>query len=92
MYWTAYQDDLEKCLLINLHELLVPLINLGQSLSIVDFFLLWDGVASVMLTPVDNLGTDNIWYTNHQYLYNENNNVLKGVPFSESWLWHWEGE
>jgi len=53
------EDDLEEHLLINLHELLVPLLNVGCLLTGVGIIILGGGgVIAVMLAPLDNLLED----------------------------------
>ena len=57
----TYKDDLEKHLLVNLHELLVPLLNLGGLLAGVGLVILrLHGVVAVMLAPLDNLSKDSL--------------------------------
>ena len=47
----VYQDDLKEHLLVDLHELLIPLFDVGGALPRV-------GVILVMLAPLDNLLED----------------------------------
>ena len=52
----TYQDDLEQHLLIDLHELLVPLIDLGGLLAGIGLVLVgFLGVVLVMGAPLDDL-------------------------------------
>jgi hypothetical protein len=52
----TYQDDLEQHLLVNLHELLIPLLNLGCLLAVVTVLVVGGrGVATVVLAPLENL-------------------------------------
>jgi len=51
----TYEDDLEEHLLVDLHELLIPLINLGRLLAVV--VLLLGGLSriiAVLLAPLDD--------------------------------------
>lgn len=53
------KDDLEKHLLVNLHELLVPLLDVGRLLAGVGIVIggrWW--VAAVVLAPLEDLGQD----------------------------------
>lgn len=55
----AYQNDLEQHLLVDLHELLVPLVDLGGLLAAIRLLILAGcGVALVMLAPLDDLAQD----------------------------------
>lgn len=55
----THQDDLEEHLLINLHELLVPFLDVGRLLAGVGVVVLgWLRVVLVVLTPFDNLLED----------------------------------
>ena len=52
----AYKDDLEQHLLVDLHELLVPLLNIGGLLARVGIIIgSSNGVALVMLAPLNDL-------------------------------------
>lgn len=52
----TYKDDLEEHLLVDLHELLVPLIDVGGLLAGVGVVILGcRGVAAVMGAPLDDL-------------------------------------
>jgi len=59
------KDNLKKHLLINLHELLVPLLNVGGLLARVGIIVGWSwGVVLVVLAPFDNFlenGLVDIW-------------------------------
>jgi len=55
------QDNLKEHLLIDLHELLVPLINVGCLLAVVGILLLGDcGVVLVMFAPFEDLLQDHL--------------------------------
>lgn len=55
----TYQNDLEKHLLVNLHKLLIPLLDIGGLLAGVGVVILGRlGVVLVMLTPFDDLLED----------------------------------
>jgi hypothetical protein len=52
----SYQDDLEKHLLVNLHELLVPLVDVGGLLPVVGILGFGgSGIVAVVLAPLDDL-------------------------------------
>lgn len=52
----TYKDDLKEHLLVNLHELLVPLLNLGGLAACVRVLVLGlKGVVAVMLAPFNDL-------------------------------------
>lgn len=52
----TYENDLEQHLLVNLHELLVPLLNVGGLLAGIGIIIgSGGGVVLVMLAPFDNL-------------------------------------
>jgi len=52
----AYQNDLKEHFLINLHELLIPLVDLGGLLpGLVLLLGRLERVTTVLLTPLDNL-------------------------------------
>jgi hypothetical protein len=52
----THEDDLEEHLLINLHELLVPLLDVGSLLAGIGVIILGGGgVIAVMLAPLDDL-------------------------------------
>lgn len=59
--WGAYEDDLKQHLLVDLHELLVPFLNIGGLLSGVGIIIGggW-GIVLVMLAPLDNLLEDGL--------------------------------
>lgn len=55
------EDDLKEHLLVDLHELLIPLLNLGGSLASIGLFLIGGGgVATVMLAPLDHLAQNRL--------------------------------
>ena len=55
----THQDDLEEHLLVNLHELHVPLLDVGGSLARVRIVIVGGGgVTLVMLAPLDDLPQD----------------------------------
>jgi hypothetical protein len=57
----AYQDDLEQHLLVNLHELLVPLLNVGGLLAGVRVIIGGGGrVVLVVVAPLDDLLQDGL--------------------------------
>ena len=52
----TYKDDLKEHLLVHLHELLVPLIDVGSLLPRIGVVIVGrSGVALVVLAPVDDL-------------------------------------
>lgn len=52
----TYEDDLEQHFLVDLHELLIPLINIGGLLAVVGFVLVSRGrIVAVVLAPLDDL-------------------------------------
>jgi hypothetical protein len=57
----AYQNDLKKHFLIDLHKLLIPLFDIGRTFTGVGFIIVGRrGVTLVMLTPLDNLLEDSL--------------------------------
>lgn len=60
------EDDLEEHLLVDLHELLVPLFNVGGLLAVVGILILGGGgVLLVVVAPLENLSEDgfaNLWW------------------------------
>ena len=53
---TTYQNDLEQHFLVDLHELLIPLVDVGRLLSVVVLlFGRLDGIVAVLLAPLNNL-------------------------------------
>lgn len=55
----TYENDLEEHLLIDLHELLVPLIDIGSLLAGIGIVIIGsDWIVLVMLAPLDNLAED----------------------------------
>lgn len=57
--WT-YQDDLKEHLLVDLHELLIPLFNIGGLASVVVVIGGALGVVLVVLAPLDDLLQDGL--------------------------------
>jgi hypothetical protein len=57
--WT-YQDDLKEHLLVNLHELLIPLLNVGGLTAAVIVIGSALGVVLVVLAPLDDLLQDGL--------------------------------
>jgi hypothetical protein len=58
---STYEDDLKEHLLIDLHELLVPLLDIGSLLAGVGFIVLGlRRVVSVVVAPLDNLAEDSL--------------------------------
>jgi len=57
----THKDDLEQHLLVNLHELLVPLLNVGGLLAGIGVIIDsgW-GVVLMMFAPLDNLLQDRL--------------------------------
>jgi hypothetical protein len=52
----TYENDLEKHLLVDLHKLLVPLLDIGRLLAIIGVVIgALHGVAAVVLAPLDDL-------------------------------------
>lgn len=57
----TYENDLEQHLLVDLHELLVPLLDIGRLLSRVGIVIgSGNGIALMMLTPLDDLSEDGL--------------------------------
>jgi hypothetical protein len=57
----TYEDNLEEHLLVDLHELLVPLVNVGRLLARVRVIVLGGGrVVLVVLAPLENLLHDGL--------------------------------
>lgn len=55
----TYEDDLEEHLLVYLHELLVPLLDLSGLLAGIGFVIGGlEGVVTVVLAPFDDLAQD----------------------------------
>src|SRR5690242_3686597 len=54
--WATYEDDLKEHLLVDLHELLVPLVDVGRLLTRVRVVVLGGGrVVAVVVAPLENL-------------------------------------
>jgi hypothetical protein len=51
----TYEDNLEQHLLVHLHELLVPLIDVGGLAAVIIVIGSALGVVLVVLTPLDDL-------------------------------------
>lgn len=52
----TYQDNLEEHLLIHLHELLIPVLDVGSLLTVVGILVVSRrGVVAVVLAPLDHL-------------------------------------
>lgn len=62
IHWgETYKNDLEEHFLVHLHELLVPLLNVGGLLAGVGLVVLGlGGVVSVVLTPLDDLSKNGL--------------------------------
>jgi hypothetical protein len=57
----THQDDLEEHFLINLHELLIPLLDVGRLLPGVGVVVLGGGrVLAVVLAPLEDLLHDSL--------------------------------
>ena len=57
----TYKDDLEEHLLVDLHELLVPLLDIGGLLAGVGVIISGgSGIAFVMTAPLDDLVEDGL--------------------------------
>lgn len=57
----TYEDNLEEHFLVDLHELLIPLVDIGRLLAIIGLVLVRGrGVVTVVLTPLDNLAKDRL--------------------------------
>ena len=57
--WGAYENDLEKHLLVHLHELLIPLLDFGGLFPRVRLIVVSGGrVVAVVLAPLDDLAED----------------------------------
>ena len=51
----TYENDLEQHLLVNLHELLIPLVDVGGLAAVVIIVGSGNGVVLVVLAPLNNL-------------------------------------
>lgn len=58
MAYNTYQDDLEQHLLINLHELLVPLVDIGGLATGIIVVMGARGVVLMVVAPLNNLVQD----------------------------------
>lgn len=57
----AYQNDLEKHFLVDLHELLVPLLDVCGLLAVLALlFVAGEGVVAVVLTVLDDLAKNSL--------------------------------
>jgi hypothetical protein len=56
----TYEDDFEKHLLVHLHELLIPLVNIGSLATVVVIIAGAWGVVLVVFTPLDDLLEDGL--------------------------------
>jgi hypothetical protein len=57
----TYEDDLKEHLLVNLHEFLVPLVDVGRLLAGIRVIVLRGGrVVAVMFAPLENLLHDRL--------------------------------
>lgn len=57
----TYQDDLEEHLLVHLHELLIPLLDVGSLLTSIRLVILsLRGIVAVVLAPLDHLAKDSL--------------------------------
>ena len=57
----TYKDDLEQHLLVDLHELLIPVVDVGDLLpGIVLLLVGLHGVVAVVLAPLDHLAKDGL--------------------------------
>lgn len=57
----TYKDDLKEHLLVDLHELLVPLLNVGRLLAGLGVLVLLRGrVLLVVVAPLDDLAQDRL--------------------------------
>ena len=55
------EDDLEQHLLVHLHELLVPVLDVGGLLAGIGVIVLgWGGVVLVVLAPLENLAKNGL--------------------------------
>lgn len=55
----THQDDLKQHLLIDLHKLLVPLLDVGRLLAVIGVVVgSWGRVLLVVLAPLENLAED----------------------------------
>lgn len=76
----TYKNDLEEHLLINLHELLVPLLDVGGLLAGVGLVILClDGIVAVVLAPLDDLSHDGLV------------DLVQLLAKRASWRWRGEG-
>jgi hypothetical protein len=59
--WVTYKDDLEEHLLVDLHELLIPFLNVGGLLAVVAVIIVGRyRVVAVVLAPLDDLAQDRL--------------------------------
>lgn len=57
----TYEDDLEEHLLVNLHELLVPLVDVGSLFPVVIVIIRrLSGVIAVVLAPLHHLAQNGV--------------------------------
>src|SRR5690606_41514593 len=57
----TYKDDLKQHLLVDLHVLLVPLVDIGILLAgIIVIVRSWCGIALVMVTPLNDLAENSL--------------------------------
>lgn len=56
----TYQDNLEQHLLIDLHELLIPLLNIGRLAAVIVIVTGSGGIVLVVLAPFDDLAEDGL--------------------------------
>lgn len=83
----TYEDDLEEHLLVDLHELLVPLLDVGGLLASIGFIVLGlVGIVAVVLAPFDDLSKDSL--VNLTWQLAVGRVVGKGGVLH--WEWGWE--
>ena len=59
--WVTHKDDLEKHLLVHLHEFLVPLIDVGSLLTRIGVVIVGsDRVGLVVVAPLNDLTENSI--------------------------------
>lgn len=65
--WATYENDLEEHLLVDLHKLLVPLLDLGGLLvaGVGLVILGLGGVVAVVLAPLDDLSENSLVHLEH---------------------------
>lgn len=83
----TYKDDLKEHLLVDLHELLVPLLNISRLLAGVGLVIGGlRGVATVVVAPLDHLAEDGFVDLEDMSAIG---NKQTGKEMSSRWGWGW---